>query len=89
MTPSRSQLAQARVLVVGDVMLDRFVYGSVERISPEAPIPVVRIKNEIAMLGGAIVVLVGLVMRKSLPETLTMRSETALPRLRFSNQRRW
>ena len=29
----------ARVLVMGDVMLDRFVYGSVERISPEAPIP--------------------------------------------------
>jgi D-beta-D-heptose 7-phosphate kinase/D-beta-D-heptose 1-phosphate adenosyltransferase len=46
-------LESAEVLVIGDVMLDRFVYGSVERISPEAPIPVVRIKNEIAMLGGA------------------------------------
>ena len=33
----------ARVLVLGDVMLDRFVYGSVERISPEAPIPVVNV----------------------------------------------
>ena len=33
-------LANARVLVVGDVMLDRFVSGTVERISPEAPIPV-------------------------------------------------
>ncbi len=47
------RLESAEVLVIGDVMLDRFVYGSVERISPEAPIPVVRIKNEIAMLGGA------------------------------------
>ena len=46
-------LETAEVLVIGDVMLDRFVYGSVDRISPEAPIPVVRIRNENAMLGGA------------------------------------
>ncbi len=46
-------LAGARVLVVGDVMLDRFVYGAVERISPEGPIPVLRIEREAAMLGGA------------------------------------
>jgi D-beta-D-heptose 7-phosphate kinase/D-beta-D-heptose 1-phosphate adenosyltransferase len=56
----RSELAAAverlhgvTVLVLGDFMLDRFVYGSVERISPEAPIPVLRISQEIAMLGGA------------------------------------
>ena len=42
-----------RVLVVGDVMLDRFVYGEVQRISPEAPIPVLRKSGERAMLGGA------------------------------------
>ncbi len=47
------RLAGARVLVVGDVMLDRFVYGVVERISPEAPIPVLRIEREAVMLGGA------------------------------------
>jgi D-beta-D-heptose 7-phosphate kinase/D-beta-D-heptose 1-phosphate adenosyltransferase len=46
-------LAQARALCVGDVMLDRFVYGHVDRISPEAPIPVLRIERETAMLGGA------------------------------------
>ncbi len=46
-------LAEARALCVGDVMLDRFVYGRVERISPEAPIPVLRIDREQAMLGGA------------------------------------
>jgi D-beta-D-heptose 7-phosphate kinase/D-beta-D-heptose 1-phosphate adenosyltransferase len=46
-------LANARVLVVGDVMLDRYLYGAVERISPEAPIPVLRIESEAVMLGGA------------------------------------
>jgi len=43
----------ARVLVLGDVMLDRFVYGSVERISPEAPIPVVSVERSVDMPGGA------------------------------------
>ena len=46
-------LAGAQVVVVGDVMLDRYVSGTVERISPEAPIPVLRVENERAMLGGA------------------------------------
>jgi D-beta-D-heptose 7-phosphate kinase/D-beta-D-heptose 1-phosphate adenosyltransferase len=48
-----SNLGKARVLVVGDIMLDRFVYGHVERISPESPVPVLSIKREEAMLGGA------------------------------------
>ncbi|MEO0034491.1 MAG: hypothetical protein RLZZ501_514 [Pseudomonadota bacterium] len=47
------RLQGVSVLCVGDVMLDRFVYGSVDRISPEAPIPVLRIERETAMLGGA------------------------------------
>ena len=46
-------VAGVHVLVVGDVMLDRFVAGSVERISPEAPVPVVQVSSEEAMLGGA------------------------------------
>lgn len=46
-------LREASVLVVGDVMLDRFVYGAVERISPEGPIPVLRVSSERRMLGGA------------------------------------
>ncbi len=41
------------VLVVGDVMLDRFIAGTVSRISPEAPVPVVRFRSEQATLGGA------------------------------------
>ncbi len=43
----------APVLVVGDIMLDHFIWGRVTRISPEAPVPVVDIKNESIMLGGA------------------------------------
>lgn len=42
-----------RVLVCGDVMLDRFVWGEVGRISPEAPVPVVRVRRETDSLGGA------------------------------------
>ncbi len=42
-----------RILVIGDVMLDRFVWGSVSRISPEAPVPVVEIREETTCLGGA------------------------------------
>ncbi len=46
-------LSKARVLVIGDVMLDRFVEGTVSRISPEGPIPVLEIARETQMLGGA------------------------------------
>lgn len=46
------QLAGHRILCIGDVMLDRFVYGAVERISPEAPIPVLRVQREAVTLGG-------------------------------------
>ena len=50
---SREKMAAARVLVVGDVMLDRYWYGAVDRISPEAPVPVVRITREEERNGGA------------------------------------
>jgi len=53
MTISKNTLSQARVLVVGDVMLDRYWYGSVDRISPEAPVPVVRVTREEERNGGA------------------------------------
>ncbi|BAI80005.1 ADP-heptose synthase [Deferribacter desulfuricans SSM1] len=42
-----------KILVIGDLMLDIFIYGSVDRISPEAPVPVVEIKKEVMMPGGA------------------------------------
>ena len=40
------KFSKVRVLVIGDIMLDRFVYGKVERISPEAPVPVFRFAYE-------------------------------------------
>ena len=43
--PSAQRLAAARVLVVGDAMLDRYWFGSVDRISPEAPVPVVTVQR--------------------------------------------
>ncbi len=46
-------MSEASILVVGDIMLDRFVYGSVDRISPESPVPVLSVKRENIMLGGA------------------------------------
>ena len=42
-----------RVLVLGDVMLDHYVWGEVERISPEAPVPVLEVQKEEFRLGGA------------------------------------
>ena len=51
--PSRERLQAARVLVVGDAMLDRYWFGAVDRISPEAPVPVVRVTREEERLGGA------------------------------------
>ncbi|MES2952907.1 MAG: D-glycero-beta-D-manno-heptose-7-phosphate kinase [Pseudomonadota bacterium] len=52
-TISKKKMATAQVLVVGDVMLDRYWYGAVDRISPEAPVPVVRITREEERNGGA------------------------------------
>lgn len=42
-----------KVLIVGDVMLDKYYFGKVERISPEAPVPIVNIQKEESRLGGA------------------------------------
>lgn len=44
---------RSRILVVGDVMMDEFIWGRVERISPEAPVPVVEVESRDLMLGGA------------------------------------
>lgn len=46
-------LAQIKILVIGDIMLDRYWFGEVERISPEAPVPVVRVARREDRLGGA------------------------------------
>ena len=62
-------MAGCPVLVAGDLMLDRFLWGSVDRISPEAPVPVVHLRSETVSLGGA-----GNVARN-------LRSMGAFPRL--------
>ncbi|MFN9955363.1 MAG: PfkB family carbohydrate kinase, partial [bacterium] len=46
-------LSGAEIAVVGDVMLDRYFWGSVHRVSPEAPVPVIDVERESAHLGGA------------------------------------
>lgn len=58
-TPARrlasciDRFPRTRILVVGDVMLDHYMWGSVTRISPEAPVPVVNVTKETMLLGGA------------------------------------
>lgn len=53
MKPTKERLSKARVLVVGDAMLDRYWHGAVERISPEAPVPVVKVAREEERIGAA------------------------------------
>ena len=58
MTPARlqeilSSAGSKRILVIGDLMLDEFVWGKVGRISPEAPVPVVEVTSESSYPGGA------------------------------------
>lgn len=48
-----SQFSQRNIVVLGDVMLDEFIWGDVSRISPEAPVPVVEVRRESTHLGGA------------------------------------
>lgn len=48
-----NKFSGVRVLLLGDIMLDKYVYGDIERISPESPVPVLRHKEEKNMLGGA------------------------------------
>ena len=77
------RFASKKLAVVGDCMVDRFLWGQVERISPEAPVPVVRLEKETVKLGGAAnvasniralgaeVVLVGVVGHDEAAETLS------------------
>lgn len=47
------KIKNSKVLVIGDIMLDRYCYGEVQRISPEAPVPIIHIQREHSALGGA------------------------------------
>jgi D-beta-D-heptose 7-phosphate kinase/D-beta-D-heptose 1-phosphate adenosyltransferase len=48
-----ARMKVSRVVVVGDIMIDRYLVGETERLSPEAPVPVVTIRERLAALGGA------------------------------------
>ncbi|HNX97711.1 MAG TPA: D-glycero-beta-D-manno-heptose-7-phosphate kinase, partial [Candidatus Aminicenantes bacterium] len=47
------RMSHRTILVAGDTLLDRYLFGSVERISPEAPVPVLQVREEVDRLGGA------------------------------------
>ena len=49
----REACAKQRILVIGDIMVDRYLWGTIDRISPEAPVPVVDVRSEEERLGGA------------------------------------
>src|SRR5262249_14503785 len=51
--PALDKFSRVRCVVLGDVMLDRFIYGNISRISPEAPIPVSAVEQERDVRGGA------------------------------------
>lgn len=53
LVPLVEKLSTAKIVLVGDIMHDRFIYGAVQRISPEAPIPVLQVTRETDTLGGA------------------------------------
>ena len=90
-----------KVLVVGDAMMDRFVYGNVERISPEAPVPVFRPSRTIEMPGGAGNTAVNLsalgckvrLVARAGYDAMSVRLSDALKRqgvsVRFSRQKAW
>lgn len=46
------KFAGAKILVIGDIIVDHFIWGTVSRISPEAPVPVVNVTREEMLLGG-------------------------------------
>lgn len=52
LTDAIGRFSRCRILIIGDLMLDTFIWGEVNRISPEAPVPVVEVREETRLLGG-------------------------------------
>ena len=48
-----SLFKKSKILVIGDAMLDKYIFGTIDRISPEAPVPVLKVQKEILKPGGA------------------------------------
>ena len=80
-----AQFQQAKVLVLGDVMLDRYWFGATNRISPEAPVPVVRVQGNEERAGGAANVAMNIASLKGAVELLGLTGKdeagSALSRL--------
>src|ERR1044071_5503285 len=64
------EFADKRIIVLGDLMLDEFIWGRVRRISPEAPVPVVEVERQTLALGGAGNVAANLVALGAQPVTV-------------------
>ena len=77
-------LDKAKVLVVGDVMMDTYIMGDTKRVSPEAPVPVVNIKKHFFGLGGAGNVLNNLISLNIKCSILTLKFEMAQKGLMLS-----
>src|SRR5574341_2233790 len=69
---------QASILVVGDLILDHYIWGRVSRISPEAPVPVVHVDSESLKLGGAANVFNNILALRSEEHTSELQSPTNL-----------
>jgi D-beta-D-heptose 7-phosphate kinase/D-beta-D-heptose 1-phosphate adenosyltransferase len=69
------RFASARVAVLGDIMLDRYFWGDVERISPEAPVPVVHVSRRSRRLGGAANVAANLTALGATAEVISVRGD--------------
>jgi D-beta-D-heptose 7-phosphate kinase/D-beta-D-heptose 1-phosphate adenosyltransferase len=70
-----SKFASAQVAVLGDIMLDRYFWGEVERISPEAPVPVVHVNRRSRRLGGAANVAANLAALGASAEVISVRGD--------------
>ena len=71
------KMAQKRIAVIGDLILDKFLYGAVSRISPEAPVPVVDLREERHLLGGAANVVRNIASLGATPELVGVAGEDA------------
>src|SRR5215813_10383677 len=83
-----ARFADRRILVLGDLMLDEFIWGRVKRISPEAPVPVVEVERQTIALGGAGNVVSNLAALGALPTPIGVVGDdmdAERMRLAFSN----
>jgi bifunctional ADP-heptose synthase (sugar kinase/adenylyltransferase) len=73
-----------RVLVIGDVMLDHYLFGQIHRISPEAPVPIVDIEYEESRLGGAANVALNLLELGAKPTLMSVLGDDKGGKIIFS-----